>query len=481
MSFPASLTEADLESSTPNALVLEDARSQIATESKAGGKFLVILDDDPTGSQAVQNIPVITSVEDKDLTWAFEQPSKSFFILTNSRAMNSVKAQAVLTAVVTSVERVAKSLNVEYSFMMRADSTLRGHFELESSLLLNQASKAGHPYDLVIFVPAYLDAGRITVDDVHWVKTDSNYIPVGKTDYAKDPAFSFENSSLPSYIEERTRGNILASDVGSISLSDIRIGGLDTVAEKFEAASGSQIFIANAIEESDLDILALAALKAESWGKRILYITGPSFVASRLGLETKNPLAHRDIFGTASRSGHGLIIVGSHVDITNRQLEQVAAVTPEVQKIEVDVSLLLDPVTAKAEIERCVETACPLLVSDEVMIATSRAIISGPNSGKSLEISKVISAALVEITTSILDKAQVAWLITKGGITSSDIITKAVEATRAMVAGQLFPGIVSVWVNKCQSKLSGLPLIVFAGNVGDETSLAKAIKILRGD
>jgi uncharacterized protein YgbK (DUF1537 family) len=90
---------------------------------------------------------------------------------------------------------------------------------------------------------------------------------------------------------------------------------------------------------------------------------------------------------------------------------------------------------------------------------------------------------MVKITRRSLAEADVAWLIAKGGITSSDILTQAVQARRAIVAGQLFPGIVSVWVNQDQSnsKLTGLPLVVFAGNVGDDASLASAIEILRGE
>lgn len=443
----------------------------------------MILDDDPTGSQSVQDIPVVTSWTKSDLAWAFEQPARAFFILTNSRAMNDDQARQVLTEVVESVDATAKEMGVEYSFMMRTDSTLRGHYELESNLLLGQAKTSSHPYDLMIFVPAYLDAGRITLLDVHWVKSGEHFMPVAHTDYAKDPAFGFDSSNLRDYVQERTGNRVPAHSVVSISLESIRQGGVDAVATKLTASNAGETFIVNATSESDLDIVALASIQAEEQGKRILYRTGPSFVASRLGLPGRLPLSRDEIFAGHQRPGHGLILVGSHVEITTRQLAEVYRKSSNLHVIEVDVELLLKPETATLEVERCVKQSVQQLANSEVLIATSRKIIGGSSTSDSLRISQLISSALVEITRRALAEADVAWLIAKGGITSSDILTNAVEAKRAIVAGQLFPGIVSVWVNQDQSnsRLTGLPLVVFAGNVGDETSLAAAIEILRGE
>jgi uncharacterized protein YgbK (DUF1537 family) len=476
------LTEAEVSALNQSARTLPGLRAEIASRSQSSGKWLVILDDDPTGSQSVQNIPVVTSWTRVDLAWAFEQTTKAFFILTNSRAMNDDQARQVLTEVIESVEATAKEMGAEYSFMMRTDSTLRGHYELESNLLLGQAKTSSHPYDLMIFVPAYLDAGRITLLDVHWVKSGQHFIPVAHTDYAKDPAFCFYSSNLRDYVQERTGNRVSAQSVVSISLEDIRQGGVDAIAAKLIASNACETFIVNATSESDLDIVALASIQAEEQGKRILYRTGPSFVASRLGLPGRPPLSHDEIFAGHQRSGRGLIVVGSHVEITTRQLAEVYRRTSNLKVIEVDVALLLKPETANLEIERCVKQSVQQLANSEVLVATSRRIISGSGSSDSLRISQLISSALVEITRRALAGADVAWLIAKGGITSSDILTEAVEARRAIVAGQLFPGIVSVWVNQDQSnsRLTGLPLVVFAGNVGDESNLASAIEILRG-
>ena len=472
----------ELSAIAPAPLVLANARSDISSQVVAGEKWLVVLDDDPTGSQSVQNIPVVTSWASEDLRWAFEHPSKAFFILTNSRSMDNEEARKVLSEVIRSVEETAESLQIEYGFAMRTDSTLRGHFDLESKLLLDHASKAGHPYDLMIFVPAYIDAGRVTVDDVHLVKAGEHFLPVGQTDYAKDTTFHFENSNLREYVQERTHNRILSSEVSSISLSEIRLGGPEKIEIKLLAARAGEIFVVNAIEESDLDIVALASLRTEQKGKRLLYRTGPSFVAARLGLKGIPPLTYDQIFKDNKRTGHGLIVVGSHVDITTKQLRVVSRRTDNLSTIEVEVSRLLDSETAQEEIDRCATVAIRELQRNEVLIATSRKVISGATGSESLNISKLISEALVEITSRALKESQVSWLVTKGGITSSDILTKAVQARRAIVAGQLFPGIVSVWVNEGQSNspLAGLPLVVFAGNVGDEASLADAIEILRG-
>jgi uncharacterized protein YgbK (DUF1537 family) len=477
------ITELNLKAQSPKPLVIEGARREISSRFRESSKWLVILDDDPTGSQSIQNVPVITSWTEENLVWAFSQPSQAFFVLTNSRAMNPQRAAAVLAEVIESVESAARALNVDYSLVMRTDSTLRGHFELETSLLLDSAKNLKLPYDLVIFVPAYLEAGRITSGDIHFVRTDEGYIPVAETDYAKDPAFGFESSNLKRYVEEQTKNRFSGQEVKSVSLEDIRLGGPESVTAKFTGAENGQIFIINAVTEADLDVVALAALESEKRGKRILYRTGPTFVASRLGLAGRPPLSHQEIFAGKPRSGHGLIIVGSHVEITTKQLAQVRKQTKNLKFIEANVARLLDGKTQAIEVERCVTLAAQHIAKSEVLIATSRQLVSGRDSDESLNIAGTISGSLVRIAAKIFEFSEVSWLIAKGGITSSDLITEAVQAKRAMVAGQLFPGLVSVWLNQSDSmsKLVGLPLVVFAGNVGNEDSLASAIEILRGE
>jgi uncharacterized protein YgbK (DUF1537 family) len=73
-----------------------------------------------------------------------------------------------------------------------------------------------------------------------------------------------------------------------------------------------------------------------------------------------------------------------------------------------------------------------------------------------------------------------AWVVTKGGVTSHDVLDGALGVKRAVVVGQLFAGFVSVFRPlEARSEAVGMPCIVFAGNVGNDSSLADAVGILQ--
>jgi uncharacterized protein YgbK (DUF1537 family) len=55
------------------------------------------------------------------------------------------------------------------------------------------------------------------------------------------------------------------------------------------------------------------------------------------------------------------------------------------------------------------------------------------------------------------------WMDIQGGITSSDLATKAMGAQRAEVAGQALPG-VPLWLLGPGSRHPSIPYIVFPGN-----------------
>jgi uncharacterized protein YgbK (DUF1537 family) len=473
----------ELTAGLPPVLAVPNARRTIRETNAGGNRWVVVLDDDPTGSQAVHDVPVLTSWSAEDLEWAFEQPGRGFFILTNSRGFNDDEARERVAEVSDAVECAAASRGADVTLIARGDSTLRGHYPLETDVLVERAAAAGTPFHALLLAPAYFAAGRITVDDVHYVGTGDSFVPVGQSNYAKDATFGFSSSTLPDYIEEKTQGNIRAADVVSIGLDDIRSGGPERIRDILLGCSNAQPVAVNLLEEADLDVVVLGMLLAEERGARFLIRGGPSFPGARLGIAPKGPLRHDEIFAAGARPGHGLVVVGSHVELTTRQVSHLNTEVPDLETVVLDVPRLLDPASADAEFERCATALVSALGRTDTLLASSREQIVGDSGHSSLVIAQTVSAALVSLTARAVREASPSWVIAKGGITSSDVATDGLRIRRAMVAGQLFPGIVSVWLHAGEDDpaLSGLPYVVFAGNVGSDETLADAVRILRGD
>ena len=65
---------------------------EIAALVTAGRRVLVVLDDDPTGTQSVADLPVLTGWSAQDLEWALTQGAKAVYVMTNSRSLDPAEA-----------------------------------------------------------------------------------------------------------------------------------------------------------------------------------------------------------------------------------------------------------------------------------------------------------------------------------------------------------------------------------------------------
>ncbi len=467
------LTLAELTEGQLPAQVLPHARERIREMNARAGRHIVVLDDDPTGSQMVHNMPVLTCWDDEDLRWAFTHPSGTFFVLTNSRSLGEQATRGLLEDLDARLQRISTELGTEIVVVSRSDSTLRGHYPLETDVLQTAATRRGAPYDAVVLAPAYLDAGRVTVGDVHYARSDDSFVPVGQTDYATDDAFGYVNSSLPEWVREKAA---TAVPVHSLSLQDIRQGGVEGVTSLLLAARDGAVVVVNALEESDLEVVVLALGAAEATGWRAVCRVGPSFVPVRAGIDRRPPLRTEEI--AADRTGRGLVVVGSHVELTTRQVAALLEL-PDLTTVELDVDALLDD--GAGELERC--SAALLAARGDAVLMTSRLRVVRAGGEASLHVARAVSAALAELTRRAVRGTELAWVVAKGGITSHDVATEGLQIRRATVLGQLFPGIVSVWLAEPaegSDRLAGLPFVVFAGNVGDDTTLRDAVRTLRG-
>ncbi len=463
-------------SSLPPELRIPYALEEIRHRVEAEGRRVAVLDDDPTGTQTVHGVPVLTTWSIEDLRWALGQPSPTFYVLTNSRSLPEDEAAAMNREVAVNLAAASSMTGTAFVVTSRGDSTLRGHFPAETDAL---AGGLGGSIDGVILCPCYLEAGRLTADDTHWVRQGENLVPAGETEFARDASFGYAASDLRLWVEEKTSGRVPASRVASVGLRDIREGGPDRVSEILRGVEGGIPVVANAASYADLEVLVLGLLDAEGNGKRFLYRTGPSFVRVRGGIPEKGPLSPEELY-RRPRRGHGLVLVGSHVELTTRQLGE-ALKLDGVLAVELSVPRLLEDGEREGELRRVAAEVNAGLAESEVVVYTSRDVVGGGSGRTGFEVGRAVSEALVEVMRRVEEEAPLAYVVAKGGITSSDVGTRGLGVRRAEVAGQMLPGIVSVWVLPEESAFPGLPYVIFAGNVGGPDSLARVIEILRGD
>ena len=453
-----------------------------ADVAAALNRTLVVLDDDPTGTQSVADLPVVTGWSVEDLTWALSTGAPAVYVMTNSRSLDPADAERVNAEVVTNALAAAGRAGARVAFVSRSDSTLRGHYPLEPATIADLLERAGTRVDGIILSPAFPDAGRVTVHGTHYAGgPDAGFVPVGRTEFAGDRTFGYSASFLPAWVEEKTAGAVSAADVAVIDLATLRTDE-DAVVAALSAARDRAPIAVDCVEENDLLLLARALQRAEDAGATFVYRVGPPFVRARIGQAPRAPLSAAEArpadFAPDSDAAGGLVVVGSHVGLTGRQVDalRAATATPEVV---LDVPTVLDPARRDAHVLAVAERAAGALRSGNVVVRRGGAFVAGRNAEESLDFARRVSAAVVEVVQRIVAARCPRFVIAKGGITSSDVAGRGLGINRALVRGPMLPGIVSLWEPQ-DGPAAGVPYIVFAGNVGDDDSLARVVATLNG-
>lgn len=458
------------------------------------GRRLVVLDDDPTGTQTIADLPVLTSWSIPDLRWALRQPTTGFFVLINTRSLSEITAADRNRQVMRALAEASRlEGDLPYVIASRSDSTLRGYFPLETDVLSAEHAALGNPVDGIVICPAYIEPGRVTVDSIHWMRTDEGMIPVSHSEFAKDASFGYLNSDLRDWVEEKSSGRFTRSEVARVTLRDVREGGPERVQEILAGLHGGRPVVIDAAEDADLQVVVLALIRAEARGKTFIYRVGPSFVRARSGQRTTPAVDAARLAQIVARSDsepsddvraavpHGLIVVGSHVGLTTRQLDQLRA-AGHVLELELDVPTLLEAAAHDQHVTQIATQAADLLHDNssdsDVVISTSRAVVTGHDAADSLEIARTVSAGLVGTVREVVKRVRPAFVLAKGGITSSDTATDGLGIRRAWCRGTMLPGIVSLW-QPVSGPAAGIPFIVFPGNVGDDHALADVVGALR--
>ena len=163
--------------SQPPARQVEGALEEIRGRIAESGRRIAVLDDDPTGVQSVHGVPVLTTWTVDDLRWALAQPSPTFYILTNSRSFPEDEAVDLNREIARNLSAAAAESGTDFDVVSRSDSTLRGHYPAETDALAAALAEGGRGPDGLIICPAFFEAGRVTVDDVHWVRQDGESGP----------------------------------------------------------------------------------------------------------------------------------------------------------------------------------------------------------------------------------------------------------------------------------------------------------------
>jgi len=435
----------------------------------SSGEKMAVVDDDPTGTQTIYGVAVLTDWSLDTIRSELESDLPAFFIVTNSRGMPPSEAGAVNKEVGRNLRIALDASDRKVAILSRGDSTLRGHYPGEVDAL-DQGLGGG--FDARIFVPFFLEGGRYTINDVHYVSDGDWLTPAGDTEFARDTAFSYISSNLRQWVEEATGGEVPSGDVAAISLDDIRVGGPSRVASLVSELEGGRTCIVNAASMRDIEVATQGLMIAEAQGKKFLYRTAASMMRARLGQAAPALLTRDDL--RLPNSGGALIVIGSHVPRTTGQLNELLAM-PGIHGVEVNAnSLVYDAV--ELEVARVAKTVNENLSQRrDVVVYTSRELLIGEGAEQNLMIGQKVSDGLVAIVDAIDVRPR--YLISKGGMTTSNITTKSLGVKRAVALGQILPGI-PTWQLGAESRFPGLVFVVFPGNVGDSGGLVDMVSKL---
>ncbi|MDO4199021.1 MAG: four-carbon acid sugar kinase family protein [Erysipelotrichaceae bacterium] len=407
---------------------------------------IVVYDDDPTGIQTVHDTIAYTCFDYDTLKEAFESKYRVIFLSTNSRSMSSIETENLHRKVTRDIFKASKETGKSFTLISRGDSTLRGHYPLETDIISEVYKENGIDIDGEIICP-FLDKIRKTENDIHYVKTEDGWLECGKSEFAKDPTFGYESSDLKDYVKEK-----YGCDKSFISVpAGLNKEEIQSLLEKAE--NGVKIII-NALNEDDVRKVCEVL---RSINKTFIYRTAATFVKEYAQIEDRDYLKTEDLLSDDKKGR--LIVAGSYVRKTSRQLEDL--------KKHIDIE----------EIEYNPEsnTAYSYLISSlinegkDVLFYTSRKLRHySDDPVEQLKRQRQMSLDF----TGILNRIEKpSLLISKGGITSYDVLTNGLMSKKVYVLGQVLNAVPVVRI--MDGPFKDLKVIVFPGNVGDDDSLTE--------
>lgn len=391
---------------------------------------LIVLDDDPTGTQAVENVPVLLEWDAQLLEEARATGSPAIHLLTNSRAYPPARAGAI----VRDAAQAAVAAFGRPRLVLRGDSTLRAHL-LEEYLAVRDALFPGRTPPLLL-VPALPHAGRVTVGGVHLL----GRTPLHETEYARDPSFAYRDARLLQWAEDRSDG-FFARAAGLEVAPD---GVADALAE-LAARGAPAACVPDAETLDDLAAIADGLRAAEAAGAEVVVRSAPAFVGVLAGNLASARVPPPD------DGGRLLVVCGSYVETSRRQLAALVAAYP-------------GSLVELGAVERTAAEAGARLDRDGLAVVATPA-----GSPASIEEGERVATELAHAVRAI-DPPPGA-IVSKGGITSAVTAHVGLGARSALVRGPLVDG-VALW------QVGELPYVVFPGNVGSDGTLLEVVRMI---
>ena len=410
----------------------------------------IVLDDDPTGTQCATGVTVLLRWDVSSLIEVL-RTADSVYLLTNSRALNEPEAVTLARNIKADGDAAGLALGEEIQYVLRGDSTLRGHVFSESEVFLNSGNS-------IIFLPAYPEVGRRTIDGIHYVRIEGVDIPAAQTEFAQDPVFSYSAKTLIDFVAEKS-----ARKGFSFSLSDVRAGALE-LSKKFASVPAGSVILPDAESDADIEIISDAIKLLRNSGQPLVVRSSAPLAALLAGVRSNGFLTPPLMSGTFST----LLVAGSHTEGATRQLAAISSRWGEAEVINT-ARAMEDPIQAAAS--AITEGRRKLAESSFAIITTERHRLSEHNT---LEHGEKVMRALICAVEELSVSADI--VVSKGGITSAEVARTGIGADDAWVVGQILPGI-SVWKLK-DRRARELLLVIVPGSVGDSDTLMKVLEIV---
>ena len=483
---------------------------------------IIVLDDDPTGSQTVHSCPLLLRWTPQALAAGLAHPSPLLFLLANSRGLAAPEAAERVRQIckaLTAALAAARQAGVidRWLLLSRGDSTLRGHFPLESELLQAELG----PFDATLLVPAFLPGGRTTVAGEHRLHGQ----PVHTSAFAQDRQFGFSTSYLPAWVEQKSGGRWPAQQVQRIDLAELdaaaaelaglqltapqqtaelseqklalpgpAAGGYGLLLQRLAGFAGNVCVVVDGERPEQLSALAAAVRQltaptaAAPWGRprRLLAQCAASWIEALAALPPQ-PLDRQGLVGLRRRNSAGaplpgLVLVGSHVPLADSQLERLLA-QPACAGVELDVALVAEllaapepgPKLAALAADLAAQLQRLLVPGQTPVLFTSRGEFSCRDAAERWALGEALATLMGRLAGRLAPG--LGYLISKGGITSHTLLADGLALDRVELQGQLLPGL-SLVLTPTEAAVAGLPVLTMPGNLGDADCLAQAWALL---